>query len=93
MDSRTFEALELGSLIELLARHVQTPLGRKRVLELKPSTDKEQILEALEITTEAAEYLKAGGGFGLGGIEDPEPALAQLAIEGTTPRSHAGAPA
>ena len=84
MDSRTFEALELGSLIELLARHVQTPLGRKRVLELKPSTDKEQILEALEITTEAAEYLKAGGGFGLGGIEDPESALAQLAIEGTT---------
>jgi DNA mismatch repair protein MutS2 len=84
MDSRTFEALELGSLIELLARHVQTPLGRKRVLELQPSTDREQILDSLEITTEAAEYLKTGGGFGLGGIEDPEPALAQLAVEGTS---------
>jgi DNA mismatch repair protein MutS2 len=84
MDSRTFEALELGSLIELLARHVQTPLGRKRVLELQPSTDREQILDSLEITTEATEYLKSGGGFGLGGIEDPEPALAQLAVEGTT---------
>ena len=83
MDSRTFEALELGSLIELLARHVQTPLGRKRVLELKPSTEKDQILDALAITTETAEYLKSVGGFGLGGLEDPEPALVQLAVEGT----------
>jgi len=83
MDSRTFEALELGSLIELLARHVQTPLGRKRVLELKPSTGKDQILDALAITTETAEYLKSVGGFGLGGLEDPEPALVQLAVEGT----------
>ena len=83
MDSRTFEALELGSLIELLTRHVQTPLGRKRVLELKPSTEKDQILDALAITTETAEYLKSVGGFGLGGLEDPEPALVQLAVEGT----------
>ena len=84
MDSRTFEALELGSLTELLARHVQTPLGRKRVLELQPSTDRDEILQALGITTEAADYLKTGSGFGLGGIEDPEPALAQLTVEGTT---------
>ena len=84
MDSRTFEALELGSLTELLARHVQTPLGRKRVLELQPSTDRDEILQALGITTEAADYLKTVGGFGLGGIEDPEPALAQLTVEGTT---------
>src|SRR5512135_3280024 len=83
MDGRTFEALELESLVELLARHVQTPLGRTRVLELQPSTDRDQILEAQGITTEAAEYLRTGGGFGLGGIEDPEPALAELAVEGT----------
>jgi DNA mismatch repair protein MutS2 len=84
MDSRTFEALELGSLIELLARHVQTPLGRKRILELQPSTNRDEILEAIGTTTEALAYLKTAGGFGMGGIEDPEPALAQLAVEGTT---------
>ena len=38
MDDRTFETLELGSLVELLARHVQTALGKRRALGLRPMT-------------------------------------------------------
>ena len=82
MDSRTFEALEMSTLIGLLAQKVQTPLGRLIVLELRPSVDRREIESDIAITTEAVSYLRTGARFGLGGIADPEPALAQLPIEG-----------
>ncbi len=84
MDERTFETLELQALVELLARHVHSPLGRKRALGLRPSTDSKDIDHALDLTTECALYLGSGQSFGLSGIEDPEPALGQLQVEGTS---------
>ena len=84
MDERTFATLDLGALKELLARHVQTPLGRKRVEALLPSSDRAAIAIALDLTSECADYLATGERFGLGGIEDPEPALALLQIEETS---------
>jgi DNA mismatch repair protein MutS2 len=83
MNQRSFEALELEFLNKLLARHVQTPLGRKRALALRPSTNREEILHALDLTSECANYLLKGERVGLGGIDDPEPSLAKLHIEGT----------
>ncbi len=88
MDERTFATLELGSLKDLLAREVQTPLGRKRVEALLPAADREAITRALDLTSECADYLAAGERFGLGGIEDPEPALARLLIEDTSLDPH-----
>jgi DNA mismatch repair protein MutS2 len=84
MDERTFEALELKALTELAARHVQTPPGRLRMLSLRPSALRSEILNALELTGECVTYLNTRGRFGLSGIEDPEPILAQLHIEGTS---------
>jgi DNA mismatch repair protein MutS2 len=84
MDERTYETLELKALIELAARHVQTPPGRARMLSLRPSTMRSEICRELEITGECVAYLDTKGRFGLAGIEDPEPILAQLHIEGAS---------
>lgn len=84
MDERTFETLELKDLIELAARHVQTRPGRLRMLTLRPSCLHSEILRELEITAECVTYLNTRGRFGLSGIEDLEPVLAQLHIEGTS---------
>ncbi len=57
MDERTFEALELDALAGLLARHVHSPLGKKRALGLRPSIDPHEINRALDLTSECAVYL------------------------------------
>jgi DNA mismatch repair protein MutS2 len=82
MDQRSFEALELGSLIEMLTRYVQTPPGKRRTLALCPSTDPKEILRALDITTECLNYLAKRERVSLGGLTDPEPSLAKLQVEG-----------
>jgi DNA mismatch repair protein MutS2 len=84
MDDRTFETLELRALIELAARHVQTAPGRLRMLSLRPSTSHPEIVAGLEMTSECVEFLNTKGRFGLSGIEDPAPVMAQLHIEGTS---------
>ncbi len=80
--------MELGALIDLVAGYVQTPSGRKLALQLHPSADRDRIESAIGITAEAADYLRTGARFGLGGIEDPEPALEQLPVEGTALDPH-----
>ncbi len=82
MDERTLETLEFGALILLAARHVQTPSGRGRLERLRPSTDATEIAAALHLTTECVAYLDAHGRFGLAGLEDLEPVLERLHIEG-----------
>jgi DNA mismatch repair protein MutS2 len=83
MEQHTFETLELGALLDLLARHMQTPLGRSRALSLKPTNDRTAIDRGLNLTTECVHFLDAGQRFGLVGIEDPESSLSRLQVEGT----------
>ncbi len=84
MDQRTFRTLDLESMVALLVRHVQTPLGRKRVVALIPSIDRNHINVELDRTTEGAGYLATGGAFGLSDISDPEDCLAELQVIGTS---------
>jgi DNA mismatch repair protein MutS2 len=84
MDSRTIETLELKALIELAARHVQTAPGRAQMMRLHPLTSRSEILSELELTSECVTFLNTRGRFGLSGMEDPEPIVAQLHIEGTS---------
>ena len=84
MDERTFKTLELEALIDLLAGQVQSPLGRKRALALLPSIDRDHIRRELDATSECADYLTTGGGFGVSDIADPEQSLSQLQVEGTS---------
>ncbi len=83
MDTHTFETLELGALLDLLARHVQTPLGRGRALSLKPTNDRTAIDRALDLTSECVHFADTGQKFGLMGIEDPDSSLSRLQVEGT----------
>ena len=84
MDDRTLKTLEFDSLVSLLVRHVQSPLGRKRVAALLPSTDREHINRELDRTTECADYVTTGGAFGLGELDDPEASLGELQVQGTS---------
>lgn len=84
MDERTLKTLDFESLIGLLSRHVQTPLGRKKVMALVPSTDREHINAELARTTECVDYLNTGGSFGLSDVSDPETSLSELKVEGTS---------
>ncbi len=84
MDDRTFETLELKQLIDLASRHVQTAPGRLRMLSLRPSTSHREIIAGLEMTGECVTFLNTKGRFGLSGVEDPEPVMAQLHIEGAS---------
>src|SRR5262245_43541359 len=84
MDERTFTTLELEALVNRLARHVQTPLGRNRVMALVPSTDRDQINRALDLTSECVGYIASLGSFGLHDIADPEDSLTALHVEGTS---------
>ncbi|HXF38634.1 MAG TPA: Smr/MutS family protein [Blastocatellia bacterium] len=84
MDDRTLKTLEFDALVTLLARHVQSPLGRKRVAALLPSTDREHIIRELDRTTECADYVTTGGAFGLGELDDPEASLGELQVIGTS---------
>lgn len=83
MDDRTFETLELNALIELAARHVQTPPGRARMLKLRPFTSRITVCTELDLTSECVTYQNRKGRFGLSGIEDIEPTISQLHIEGS----------
>jgi DNA mismatch repair protein MutS2 len=84
MDDRAFETLELKNLIELAAQYVQTPPGRARMIHLRPSTSPFEVLEKLNLTSECVTFLNTKGRFGLSGVEDPEPIVAQLHIAGTS---------
>lgn len=88
MDERTFKTLELDALINLLARHVQTPLGRKRVYALAPVTSGERISQGLDLTTECTSYLTTGGSFGLNEVADPESSISELRVAGTSLDPH-----
>jgi DNA mismatch repair protein MutS2 len=84
MDDRTLKTLEFDALLSLLARHVQSPLGRKRVGALLPSTDPAHINRELDRTTECADYVTTGGAFGLGELDNPEASLGELQVIGTS---------
>jgi DNA mismatch repair protein MutS2 len=84
MDERTFKTLELDELRALVARHVQSPLGRARALGLAPSVDRSHIDRELDRTTECRDYLTTGGAFGLGDILDPTDTIAELRVAGTS---------
>jgi DNA mismatch repair protein MutS2 len=88
MDDRTFKTLEADALTALLARHVGSPLGRKRALALRPSTDAVEINRELDRATECVDYLTTGGSFGLGEIEDTEESISTLRIAGAGLDAH-----
>ena len=82
MNDRTFTSLELFDFIEMAALRAQTPAGRARIMQLRPSADFDDVRRELEITGECVAYQTIKGRFGLAGVEDLQDAATRLHIEG-----------
>lgn len=79
--SFSLETLEYAKLLELVARNAQTPMGHRRLLGLRPMTDRralEQSLAAIAETIGLNEEKQVSWSFS--GLEDPSDAVAVLKI-------------
>ncbi|MBX3266913.1 MAG: endonuclease MutS2 [Acidobacteria bacterium] len=79
--SFSLETLEYAKLLELVARNAQTPMGHRRLLGLRPMTDRralEQSLAAIAETIALNEEKQVSWSFS--GLDDPSDAVAILKI-------------
>ena len=78
----SLETLEFQKLLELVARNAQTPMGRRRILELRPKTNRVELdndLTAVSETIALNEEKQINWSFS--GLEDPSEAISILRIE------------
>jgi DNA mismatch repair protein MutS2 len=83
--SYSLETLEFERLLDLVGRNAQTPMGRERILHLRPHVnrrDLEEALAALAETIELNEVKQVTWSFS--GLEDPSNAVAILRIKNAT---------
>jgi len=76
MKDRTLRVLEFGKILDRLAEHAVTDMGRERCLALAPLENLTEAQEALEETEEAQVILTYLGGSPLVGFSDVRPYLA-----------------
>lgn len=76
-------ALEFVALLELLRGYTQSPLGRTRVEELEPKSDRDWAQRQQRLAQEIGAYRRAGGCFEFSGLEDPGQLVEKARIEGT----------
>lgn len=62
--------LEFDGLLDLLRGYTSSPLGRERVLNLKPSADRAWIENQHQLTSELREFRRVGGRFDFAGLLD-----------------------
>ena len=80
--SYSLETLEFVKLLELVARNAQTPMGKRRMLELRPKTNRIELdndLAAISETIALNEEKQINWSFS--GLEDPSNAVSILRIE------------
>ncbi len=80
MDDRTLKVLEYKKIIDMLAEHTVSNLGREIALELKPGTNIYEVKEWLQETSEAVEILLKKGTIPLEGIHDVRASLRRAEI-------------
>src|SRR5882724_1323045 len=62
--------LEFEQFRELLLAYASSPLGKARIAELAPSTDRDWIEEQQELASEIREFRRTGGRFEFSGLLD-----------------------
>jgi DNA mismatch repair protein MutS2 len=80
--SYSLETLEFAKLLELMARNAQTPMGRERILVLRPISNRialENNLAAISETIALNEEKQISWSFS--GLDDPKETIAILKIE------------
>ena len=74
--------LEFDVFGELLSAYLNSPLGKGRVAQLAPVSDREWINRQQQLAEEARKYLAAGGRFDFSALFDAASLLAKSRIEG-----------
>jgi DNA mismatch repair protein MutS2 len=74
--------LEFETLRKLLEGYASSPLGRRRIAELKPSLDRAWIDTQQQLTTETREFRRVGGRFEFSGLPEVATLLEKSRISG-----------
>ena len=74
--------LEFEQFRELLLGYASSPLGKARIAQLEPCRDRAWIVEQQELTSEIAEFRRAGGRLEFSGLLDIAQLVAVAHIEG-----------
>ncbi len=82
MDDRTLRVLEFYRLLDVMKEFSISPLGRRRVERLRPTTELPAILTRLSEVIELKEILERSGDLPLRGLKDIEEILRKLDVEG-----------
>jgi DNA mismatch repair protein MutS2 len=82
MQDRVLKILEFNKVKEQLLEHVSSSLGRKKALNILPSTEYEEVNRRQEETDEAVKVLRIKGNVPLGGIFDIRPHVKRAVIGG-----------
>jgi DNA mismatch repair protein MutS2 len=83
MDHRSLKVLEFYSLLDFLKDLSISPLGRKRCLALRPTSDRFLIESRLNEVIELKEILETVGDIPLRGLKDIGDLLKRLEVEGS----------
>ncbi len=76
--------LEFDHLRDVLSAYVSSPLGKTRVAQLEPSSDRAWIDRQQQLAEEARKFYFGGGRFDFSGLFDAEGLLAKARIPGAT---------
>jgi DNA mismatch repair protein MutS2 len=77
-----FTALEWESLLALVAGFAASPVGRRAILDLRPSTDEDWITQQHQLTDELRQVLAEQVSIPCGGLFDPTQLAAKAQIPG-----------
>lgn len=74
--------LEFDQFRDLLSAYVNSPLGKERVAQLAPSSNRNWIAEQQQLAAETRRFLSSGGRFDFSGLFDASRLLAKAKIPG-----------
>ena len=79
----SLETLQFERLLDLIASSAQTPMGKKRLLNLRPHKSKTNLHRALKLMDEAHALAQENIYWSFSGIDDPSDTIALLKIKNT----------
>ena len=84
MNTQSFTALEYEKLLALVRRYAQTPMGARRLENLRPLDNRSELQRNLDAVAECVALRERGAGFSFADVAEPKNSLAVLRIENAT---------
>lgn len=82
MNSKIYKTLEYEKILQALSKHASTSLGAEAALDLKPSSELDEVNRRLQATDEALTVDRLKGGAPFAGVTDIRPAVKRARIGG-----------